>query len=236
KPAAVHAKPVALGPDTSAGSAFQTIATASLHQLASNQTLMLDGDPEALHQMRVALRRLRAAISLFSDMLHDPQTHALKAEFKWITGELGPARELDVFLKRVVAPNADRNPRGPGVIVLVRELQQQREDAFSRASAAVDSPRFRNLVLDTAAWIESGDWTRNPDKRPGAVRDGPIADAAAEQLRRRWNAILQRGERLDTLDPQRRHKLRIQVKKLRYAAEFFAGVFTGKKSTRRRKD
>jgi len=236
KPAAVHAGPVVLAPDASAASAFQTIANTCLHQLVANQPMMLDGDPEGLHQMRVALRRLRAAISLFSDMLHDPQTHALKAEFKWITGELGPARELDVFLKRVVAPNADRSRHGPGVIVLVRELQQQREDAFVRAGAAVDSPRFRNLVLDTAAWIESGDWTRNPDKRAGALRDSPIADAAAEQLRRRWNAILQRGEHLDTLDPQRRHKLRIQVKKLRYAAEFFAGVFTGKKSTRRRKD
>ena len=55
---------------------------------------MLAGDAEALHQMRVALRRLRAAISLFSDMLTDRQTEALKTEFKWITGELGPVENL----------------------------------------------------------------------------------------------------------------------------------------------
>jgi CHAD domain-containing protein len=198
--------------------------------------MILDGDAEALHQMRVALRRLRAAISLFSVMLRDPQTHALQAEFKWITGELGPARELDVFLKRVAAPIADRNPHGPEVIVLVRELEQQREEAFARARAAVDSPRFRNLVLDTAAWIEAGDWTHNLNKRVRGFRDCPIAAAAAEQLRRRWKAILQKGERMDALDPHRRHKLRIKVKKLRYAAEFFAGVFTRKKATRRRED
>jgi len=234
KPAAVRAGPVALAPDADVQSTFQAIAGACLHQLVANQPVMLDGDPEGLHQMRVALRRLRAAISLFSDMLPDPQTNALKAELKWVMGELGPARELEVFLKRVVKPVADR--KGPGIAVLARELRQRREDAFARAHAAVESPRFRALVFDAAAWIEAGDWTRNPDDLAGMLRARPIAPAAAEQLRRRWKAILKRGKRLDALDPQRRHKLRIQAKKLRYAAEFFAGAFPRKKSIRRRDD
>jgi inorganic triphosphatase YgiF len=234
KPAAARAAPVALAADADTQSAFQAIAGACLHQFVANRPVMLDGDPEGLHQMRVALRRLRAAISLFSDMLSDPQTNALKAELKWIMGELGPARELEVFLKRVVKPVADR--KGPGIAVLARELRQRREDAFARAQAAVESARFRALVFDTAAWIEDGDWTRNPDDLVGMLRERAIAPTAADELRRRWRSIRKRGKRLGALDPQRRHKLRIQAKKLRYAAEFFAGAFPRKKSVRRREE
>ena len=236
KPEAVKAAPVALAPDIDAQSAFQTIAGACLHQLVANQPLMLDDDPEGLHQMRVALRRLRAAISLFSDMLPDPQTSALKTELKWITGELGPARELEVFVKRVVNPVADRKPDRPGVAVLSRELWQRREETLARAHAAVESPRFRSLVLDTAAWIEDGDWISNPEDPARMLRQRPIAEAAADQLNRRWKTILKKGKNLDELEPPLRHRLRIQAKKLRYAAEFFAGAFPRKKSMKRRKD
>src|SRR5262245_26603537 len=72
KPAAARAAPIAVAPDADMQSAFQTIAAACMHQLVANQPVMLDGDSEGLHQMRVAVRRLRAAISLFSDMLPDP--------------------------------------------------------------------------------------------------------------------------------------------------------------------
>jgi triphosphatase len=61
----------------------------------------------------------------------------------------------------------------------------------------------------------------------------PAPVAAADELRQRWKKLLKRGAQLDDLDPQRRHK--IQAKKLRYAAEFFAGAFPGKKAMRRRK-
>jgi inorganic triphosphatase YgiF len=234
KPQPIKAAPVALAPDSSRQAAFQAIAHACLHQLVGNLPAMQGGDPEGLHQMRVALRRLRAAISLFADMLADPQTQQMKAEFKWLTGELGPARELDVFIKQVVKPVADSKPSGAGVAVLTRDLQQRREDAIARAAEAIESARFRALVLDTAAWIETGAWTRNDLAR--TLREQPIPVAAAEQLTKRWRKILKRGARLGTLDPQRRHKLRIETKKLRYASEFFGGAFPGKKATRRQRD
>src|SRR3974390_3065676 len=99
KAAPVKAVPVAFAPECDVQRAFQIIAKACLHQLVANQSLMLAGDAEALPQLRVALRRLRAAISLFSDMLTDPQTAILKSELKWITGELGPARGFEVLFK-----------------------------------------------------------------------------------------------------------------------------------------
>jgi triphosphatase len=186
--------------------------------------------------MRVALRRLRAAISLFSDMLTDPQTEALKSEFKWITGELGPAREFEVLLKHVLRPVTDCERDAPGTALVSRELRRKREDALARARTAVESLRFRDLALDTAAWIETGDWTRNPDDAAGMLRQRPFAAEAAEQLRRQWKKILKSGKHLDRLDPQHRHKLRIQAKKLRYAAEFFAPAFRRKRAIRHKKD
>jgi inorganic triphosphatase YgiF len=236
EPTAVKATPVALAPVSSRQAAFEVIARACLHQLVANRSVMQNGDPEGLHQMRVALRRMRAAISLFSDMLADPQTDGMKAEFKWIAGELGPARELDVFVECAVKPVADGRPNRPGMAVLTKELRHKREDAFARAQAAVESARFRALVLATAEWIESGDWTRNADDLARGLRERPIAAAAADELRRRRKKILQRGARLKEIDPQLRHKLRIQAKKLRYASEFFAGAFPGKRAARRRKD
>jgi triphosphatase len=234
KPQPIKAAPVALTPHSSRQAAFQAIARTCLHQLVGNLPATHRGDPEGLHQMRVALRRMRAAISLFADMLVDPQTQGMKAEFKWITGELGPARELDVFIRQVVNPVAHSKPNGAGVAVLARDLRQRREDAVARAAAAIESARFRALVLDSAAWIETGDWTRDDLLRP--LREQPVTVAAAEELRRRWRKILKRGARLDELDPQQRHKLRIDTKKLRYASEFFAGAFPGKKAARRRHD
>jgi CHAD domain-containing protein len=236
KAAPVKAVPVAFAPESNVQRAFQIIAKTCLHQLVANQSLMLAGGAEALHQMRVGLRRLRAAISLFSDMLTDPQTEVLKSELKWITGELGPAREFEVLLKDVARPVANSAHNEPGIGFFSRELRQKRKIALARARAAVDSRRFRDLALDTAAWIETGDWTRNPNGTAGMLRQRSFAAVAAEQLRRQWKKILKRGKCLDTLDPQHRHKLRIQAKKLRYAAEFFAPAFPRKKSLRRRKD
>ena len=100
----------------------------------------------------------------------------------------------------------------------------------------MESQRCRALVLDAAAWIEAGDWTRNPDEVARSLRERPIAAAAADELRRRWKKIVKEGKHLDDLNPDRRHRLRIQTKKLRYAAEFFAGAFPRKKSVRRRED
>ena len=236
KAAPVKAVPVSIAPESDVQHAFQIIARACLHQLVANQSLMLAGDEEALHQMRVALRRLRAAISLFSEMLSDPQTEALKSEFKWITGELGPAREFEIFLKCVAKPVVDLGRDEPGMTLVSREFRQKCEDALARARAAVESLRFRDLAIDTAAWIETGDWTRNPNDAVGKLREHPFAAVAAEQLCRLWKKLLKSGKCLDALDPQHRHRLRIQAKKLRYAAEFFAPAFARKKSILRRKD
>lgn len=232
-PAATKAAPVRLEPGQTAGSAFQTIARACLRQTLVNQPIAMTGDADGIHQMRVSLRRLRAAISLFSDMLDDAETEKLKRELKWLANELGPARELHVLMKRVEAQAEEHDGGAGSVAELSSDLRQRRDQAIERARASIESARFRALMLDTAAWIETGGWTRRTKDDASALRERPIEETAAEELERRRKKVKGKGKQLDALDPDSRHRLRINGKKLRYAAEFFGGAFPGKASAKR---
>jgi triphosphatase len=228
----VKAIAVHLAPSQGTGAAFRAVARACVRQLLANVPALQAGDPEGLHQARVSLRRLRAAISLFGTLLHDDQIAALKRELKWLTRECGPARELDVFMEHLVKPFARRH-RGKEVAAIRDDVKGRREAAFSRAQAAIDTPRFRALALDVVTWIEIGDWTHANDDPKRTLRARPIARTAAEELRRRFSKMLKRGKRFDTLSPQKRHKVRITAKKLRYASQFFADVFPSATAARR---
>ena len=225
---------VEIAADAPARAAFQSIASACLKQIVANKPAIVAGDPEGIHQMRIGLRRLRAAISLFSDMIVEAQSRTIKTELKWLTNELGPAREFDVFLTKVVAPLEKQHARLVGMRSLYNDLADRREAALARALAAVCSKRFRDLTLNVAAWLEAGGWQ---EPRQALLRERceePIEVAAHAQLTRRWKKIRKRGRRLAKLDPQARHKLRIQAKKLRYATEFYQTVFPGKRQEKRR--
>jgi triphosphatase len=232
--APVKAVPIDLPAAASTREAFQIIGRACLRQVVGNEPALLKGDLEGVHQMRVGLRRLRVAMSLFSDILRDAQTATIKAELKWLTGELGPARELDVLVKRVVAPVQRQHARCDGMPSLSQEIAEKREAALARAQDAVKSARLRTLTLEAAAWLEAGEWTKPQHE---LVRDRgnlSIAVSAAEQLTRRWRKLRKKDRALAQLDARSRHKLRIQAKKLRYAAEFFATLFTSKRAAKRR--
>ncbi len=232
--AAVKAVPVDLQAGTSTRAGFRAIGHACLKQVIGNEPALLAGDPEGVHQMRVGLRRLRAAMSLFRDILRDPQTAAIKQELKWLTGELGRARELDVLVTRVVEPVKQQNSQWDGISSLSHDLAAQRAAALARAQDVVRSSRFRMLTIELAAWLESGEWTRPRDDLVRDLGVLPIELSAAEQLTRRFKKIRKRGKMLVELSPRRRHRLRIQAKKVRYASEFFASLFPGKSACKRR--
>src|SRR5262249_55704635 len=186
-PQAVKAAPVALTPDYSRQAAFQIIARTCLRQLVANQPATLGGDPEGLHQIRVALRRLRAAISLFADMLLDPQTEEMKAQFKWITQELGPARELDGVIKRVVRPVAHGKANGAGMAVFC-------QGPPAKTGGGV-CPRLRGRRIHALSWSCSRhcllDRSRRLDaqSRPSHPRAARTADCGC--CRQRAQATLE---------------------------------------------
>jgi triphosphatase len=231
----VKAAPIDLPAGANTRDAFKLIGLGCLRQIINNETALIRGDPEGVHQMRVGLRRLRAAISLFAVLLRDTQSEAIKTELKWLAEELGPARELEVLVNRVVAPMKKRRRRWRGMPSLSQELAERRKAALTRAQDAVRSARFRALTIDIAAWLQAGLWTNPRDDLVRDRGDHPIAVFAVEQLARRWRKVRKKGKALAQLDERSRHKLRIQAKKLRYAAEFFASLFARKQAVKRRK-
>ena len=89
--------------------------------------------------------------------------------------------------------------------------------------------------MEVVEWLQLGQWTKPHDDLIRSRGDMPIEIFAVEQLRRRLRKVRKRGRKLAQLDAKKRHTLRIQVKKLRYATEFFGELFRGKKATKRQK-
>lgn len=226
--------PVVLDCELSTADAFRTVGYACLRQVVANEAAVSTGHPEGVHQMRVGLRRLRTALSFFSDLTDkDPHVERVKINLKWITGELGPARELDVFLRKGVAPLAKQS--SPGIRSLTRVAERHRQTAFAQARNAVRSDRYRTTILDVAAWLNTGAWVTERGKIVSALRECPILDFATDELNRRWRKISQKKKKFDRFDARKRHKLRINAKKLRYGTEFFAALFPGRKPTKKRR-
>jgi len=215
-----------LAPTDSAAKAFRLIARSALNQIAANAAVLARARrPEALHQMRVGLRRLRGAIKLFGPMLANEGLAPVKAELKWITGELGPARDLDVFLNDSYRPMLEPHRDWPELAGLGHTLREARTKAYDRAQAAVTSSRFGVLAHDVAAWVEMGDWTAATGPKQTALRARPIGRLAPELLEKAHKTVVHGGRKLKSLDGEARHKLRIHAKSLRYATGFFGSLY-----------
>jgi triphosphatase len=214
--------------------AFKTIGRSCLRQLLANRPAMLARKPEAVHQMRIGLRRLRTAISIFKDVVADSKREHIKGELEWITDELGPARDLDVLNAEVLRPLGDVAFDRAGLAAIRKELESRRRQAYSDASRSIKSTRFAHAVLEAAEWIEIGPWASTDDPMLRLRRERSIQAHATAELARRRKKIRKQGKRLRKIDEDLRHKLRIRAKKLRYGIEFFTSVFQGEKSERRR--
>jgi triphosphatase len=229
------ALPVHILPSSPAGQAFQLIARVCIRQMLANRAGTLAGDSEALHQMRIGLRRLRTAISLFDEIVADDERKAIKQDLKWITEELGPPRDLDVLQTEVLDPLLKVIPRETVRAEVQKEFKSRRQRAHEAAAQSIESDRFVASVLTMVEWIEAGPWTLSSDPLIRLKRELPIDKYAADELARRRKKIRKQGKHLTALSTKKRHKLRIRAKKLRYASEFFEDVFPGKKNKRHRK-
>ncbi|PQZ81093.1 MULTISPECIES: CYTH and CHAD domain-containing protein [unclassified Brevundimonas] len=212
------AAPTPLSPEATTGEAFRLISMACLAQVSANAELLrVVRRPEAVHQMRVGLRRLRAAVGVFKPLLAAPERQRIETELKWLARESDAARDLDVFIRDVFHPTA-LEASSPGLAALGRHLLTARGQAYDRVLTAISSPRYALLMLETTAWIETA-----------ALPDAPVAPFAAEALTRLHHQVETRARDLSDLDAEARHHLRIRTKRLRYAAEFFADLFPARR-------
>ncbi len=213
-------QPPALSSAMTAGEAFRAMARAALDQMVWNAEVLRETpQAEAIHQVRVGVRRLRATLRAFRTIAVDARHGELMARLKAIAGDLDPARNLDVFIDGAWARASHVAPQSHG-----DGPEAQRQVAYVRAGAAVESAAFGLLALDLMAWIEAGPWTL-----PGAAgakdRDRPVKRFAATTLDRLEKRLWRSGRRLRPLEAEARHEIRIRAKGLRYAADIFDQLF-----------
>jgi inorganic triphosphatase YgiF len=224
-PQAVHAEPIALDRDMTVEVALQNIGRSCLAQLVRNEPAVLSAQPEGVHQMRVAVRRLRSAIASLKKLLPQADLESVVDELRWLGGILGPVRNLDVFATELLPAARCRLPDQPGWDDLAAILDRLRIAAYSQLRDAVESQRYTSSVLRMLRWFEASGGRQHRVLGEAEVPSPPIGRVVSRILDRRRRKVWRRGEGFGHLAPPERHKLRIAVKKLRYTIELFGNLF-----------
>lgn len=214
--------PVLSGDATGRDAVAAALAT-SLARLIAHDAATRLGDPEALHQMRVATRRLRSDLRTFRPLLDAAWAKGLRAELRWLGTALGTVRDLDVEIERLEHEAADLLP---DLAPLSAELHVRREAARTALRSVLGSDRYRTL-LDRLV-----DAARDP--LVGSRAAAPANESLPQLIRRAWQAVEPAASSLEPKDPDERyHAIRIGVKQLRYAAEAAAPALGGRSSAHR---
>jgi inorganic triphosphatase YgiF len=218
---------VKLDRHATAGDAFQKNARNALATIAANAAVLREApSPEAVHQLRVAARRLRSALATFRPVVEDGRHQAVKDELRWLAKAFDNARNLDVFADEVIGPAQTMEAPPAGLGALVEAVEAARVAARQAACETAACERFRALMIDATAWVETGEWLG------GLAAQQPARAYAAQTLGQRLKKVLKRGRKLETRDDAARHRVRIEAKKLRYAAEGFGSLYPDKKVDR----
>jgi CHAD domain-containing protein len=215
--------------------ALQTTLGACVRHWIENEAATRDArDPEGLHQLRVALRRLRSALSLFKTALGTQARAEWGAELRWLLGPLGPARDLDVFATETIAPVRDARPDDPALAALAELVDDARDRAHRSMRDTLASERYGDISFGLACWVACRGWRQGADIDVLLAQRQPVRGFAVGILAKRHRQVRKRGRNFANLAPAERHELRILFKKLRYGTEFFASLFPGRELDRYR--
>jgi len=226
-----RARRPALMREASTEQAFVAVAWSCLGQLVANARGVGEGgDPEYVHQARVALRRLRAAVASFRRAIPREAAAPVAAGARLIAAALGEERDLDVFAHETLAPLVAAG-HGAWLEALAPALAEARARARRRSTEAVSAPAFTRYVLETSRWLEATGWRPAPEARGeeaarlGARQALPVRRHATRTLARRHRALFSCELAPSRRGVEERHALRIALKKLRYAADALSPVF-----------
>jgi len=200
--------------------AFRVIAARHLAALEAHREATIRGKADALHEMRIALTRLRSAIRFFSPMVNDALKQRIWSELKWLNGELGSVRDLDATIERIEAAYPNR----PDPIPDFAGWQDRRAKAYRRLVRALRSTRYQRLVAHTSTWVTMGPWSTMAAKRAVRRRTALVAVYAADRLAEWEKKLLRRCRKLSDLNARKRHRVRVFNKRLTYSIESLADL------------
>ena len=196
--------------------AFGTIARQYLHGVTKQHRAACAGSAHAVHEMRIALTRLRTSIAFFSPMLEGDERSRISAELKWLHAHLGIVRDLDVALERLM--------KAGGRPADMKVWKRERAACQRHLTRALRSQRFRHLVRDISAWIKKGSSSTKRGKKAHDCRLRPIGEYSAERLKEWRNRLVRKSSKLEEAGARRRHRVRLINKKLAYALDAMASV------------
>jgi triphosphatase len=222
---AVHALPIALEPEMTVEATLQRFGCECLALVLRNEPAALAGLAEGLHQMRVAIRRLRAVLNAFKRMLPEGQYRWANEELRWLARALGPARNWDVFVDGVVASVRSGLLHPEDRKVLTAAAGAERARAHQAAEAAIRSARYTKAVLQLLGWFTARKWRDQSISEHSAQLMAPISEVAPSLLARRHKNVHKSIRDFSRLDTDGRHRVRIAIKKLRYTIDLLQSLF-----------
>jgi CHAD domain-containing protein len=190
---------------------FRLVASACLDDVKAHHRGARNGDPVAVHQTRVALTRLRAAIAFFAPMVEDSEWPRLKSELKWLNGYLGATRDLDVAIE-----NAPRE----------RLFRTARAESQRQLRRALTSDRYRLWFKHIVDWANHGPWCEMSARRLVRLRASPACEYHARRLAGWHEKLVKKSGGLQGMGKRKQHRVRLASKRLRYAIEFSEDVLT----------
>ena len=240
-PSAVKAKSANLDASDTVDEALAKVCRVTSMQALGNLAPIIDAaDPTGVHQLRVALRRLRSALLFFRDH-SGARAKRLHKEARRALRRLGPARDLDVFLIETLPPVIAAHPGEGGLGRLREAAAARRAEAHADARRLIESRRFNRFLIDlmeaaatgglaTAAdgrTVEAGGRAAEVDGRAAGRAEAPLLSVARERLALSHRRLMKRARGFERLTPDERHAVRIALKKLRYACAYARGLFPG---------
>ena len=225
RPAAT-AEPLSIAAEHVVDDVIALLAGSCWHHLLKNHAVANEGsDPEGVHQMRLALRRLRTICALFRRDIPSPAFRAVNNEARWLMQQLGPARDWDVFAETTIARLVTAAP-DVDLVGLREAVERQRKSSYGALQAVLADARCSRFLLSLGHMVEHRGWRNEIDSEALVVLSQPMPALAGKILSRLHRKALKRGSHFRQLNIDAQHDLRIDLKKLRYAAEFFLPLYS----------
>lgn len=233
-PAAKRPRKLRLDPSSSLDDAFAAILRACLHHLLQSLPAAEDGrDPEGIHQLRVALRRLRSALDLMRPVVSSSKLDVLRSEAKWLAQNLSAARDWDVFQRGTLRIVAQGCPAIAGFEVLGGAVEQRRTACYDKVRQVLADRRASYFLIGLGGWIEARGWRSDVAPEHLGELAGPAMNFARRILSAQHAKVLKRGRRFKSLSAEELHRLRLAAKKLRYVTDFLLPLYGQRKLTKR---
>lgn len=207
-------------PASDCATAFQRIALDCVAKVRLHHSSACAGDAEAVHQIRVAITRLRAAVLFFAAITVDVEWRRLKKELAWLNASLGAARDCDV----VVEYAGRQRYRAWAQRMIGEDLDARQARDHRRMVRCLRSLRFHDLIEAMSGWIGGGPWLRRGERKARNKPARPLTGFCRRELNRWRLRLIRKGRRLKTLGASDRHRLRIRAKRFRYMLEALTGI------------